>query len=166
MLNIYPLADLESITSNQELVEDFHKKYEKNQLKNVKKSDIDRLLGSDLVRKLREIKQQENPDLQQNEQSDSTLKSIMQDSLTKYYSTIEDGKPGFTRFVNHATGETIEVNNSRMVKDKAYFVKVVADLAKAEISNSLWNQNRKNKVSTLSVCFTNQWQPKVLSLTL
>lgn len=142
---------MESIASNKELVETFHKKYEKDQLKNVKKSDINRLLGSDLVRKLREIKQQEEESDIQSESSTSapTLKSIMDESLKKYYNAVDDEKPGFTKFVNHATGEVIEVNNARMVKDKAYFVKVVADLAKTEISNSLWNQNRRNKVRDL-----------------
>lgn len=70
---------------------------------------------------------------------------MFEGELGDYYDTFME-QPGTATFVNHANGEEITVDIQRMATDSKYFTETVAKLAKTEISNTMFNNNKENKV--------------------
>ena len=77
----------------------------------------------------------------QNITSSSTFTSVLNESIDNYYSNTSDAtKPGHSKFINHANGDVLYVDDARMANDNQYFVKTVAELAKTEMMNHSWNK--------------------------
>lgn len=72
---------------------------------------------------------------------------MVKESKDQYSATSDDFDPKITRFVNHATGEVVEVDSAKMAEDNIYFTKIIAQLAENELDNVQWKENLKNKVS-------------------
>lgn len=134
------IADLRDVASDPELAKEFHEGLKSKRDEKLSKSVIGRFIKSNLVTSLRSLsKDQSTADL-------TSTKSMLTDSIDSYYSTEASDKPGHSKFVNHASGEAVYVDDARMVTDSAYFTKTVAELANLQMANIQWSEKHKQKV--------------------
>lgn len=56
--------------------------------------------------------------------SSKTASQILDQQLSDYFDLSVSSRPGFTTFINHATGNVVEVNDKKFATDKKYFTEV------------------------------------------
>lgn len=68
-------------------------------------------------------------------ESQSSFNDALGEHLESYFSHTQGAKKGHSKFINHASGQSVYVDDAKMANDNQYFIKTVAKLAELEIAN-------------------------------